>query len=335
MKITTFALAAATLVAFPFSAMAETTLVIGSGGETGTYFPVIQETIDFCGPETGITMTHRFDEEGKSVGGSINNIRGLLDNVIQAGLIQGDTAYLQLQTVPAMQRIQALLAYHLEPIHFIVPATVMVEEGSSGVLGFGGSDPVFGANPLNNVSDLRGHVVATWGGSATSAQVINQLVNLGMTVNTYDNQGEAMAALDSGQAHVVVSTVGFPATWIRDLPSDAYKLLDVLPTTQETVANVYGTTGVSYDNLVNGGRVNALSVQAILFTRTYRTEEMLNALAALQSCVVDHLYEIQDTAGTHPAWQGIPSQEAMTDILWENMFEAPAATPTSTVTVNE
>lgn len=340
MNIRKIALVAATTlttvsVALPAIAQDSVSLTIGSGSEGGTYYPLMQEMMDVCSAENPwLSMSHNLDGEGNSVGGSVNNIRGLLNNEIQAGLAQGDYAYLQSRVVPDMERIQALLAFHSEALHWIVPANVqtLVAEAvpaSGGFMGIGGTeaqpaqyrtDP----NPITSVAQLRNTRIATWGGSTASATVVDQLVALGNEIVTVDGMAEAMSLLNSGQVAAVMQTVGAPASWIEDLPAGQYRLLNVSEGTAGQVSQVYGISGVSYDNMANGGLVNVLTVQATLFTRTYRTEDMQNALATLQACVIDNLYAIQDTAGTHPAWQRIGEVENLTDIRWSNLFEAPA-----------
>jgi hypothetical protein len=126
----------------------------------------------------------------------------------------------------------------------------------------------------------------------------------------------------SGEAAAVIAVAGAPVGWIEDLPRGEYTLLTFSDRTAEDLGAVYGTQPVSYNNMgANGQRIDALTVNAYLMTRTYRTPEMINALAELQACVRENIFLIQDTPGTHPAWQMIdPSIE----MLWDNVFEAPA-----------
>jgi hypothetical protein len=225
-----------------------------------------------------------------------------------------------------MARVLALLPLHTEHVHFVVSAnvTVMTQEAvEANWLGMGGSDAVYAlsSNPVRSVADLQGAVIASWGGSAVSSQVIDQLARLGATVTNAGSRDAAMAMLDGGQAHAVISVAGAPVQWISDLPQGEYSLLTVGPSTQENLASVYGVQPVSYNNMgENGQRIDALTVNALLMTRTYRTDRMIGALAELQDCVRNRIFEIQDTPGTHPAWQMI---DPMAEMLWDNVFEAP------------
>lgn len=308
------------------SALAEqVTLVAGSGGEGGTYYPVMQEIANVC-DSANIDLEHRI-VDGKSMGGSDNNIRGILRNKIPLGLAQLDKAHLELQKNPNMARVQALLPLHNEAVHFLVPTQVTVELEAAeegGLMGWGAKEAVYGLgqNPLEQVRDLEGGVVVSWGGSVTSAKFVDSLADIGFSIMKVGSKDEALAALANGQAHALASTVGWPAAWIENLPEGQYKLLEFSDRTLEDLQDVYGTTGVSYDNLGSSGQqIDTISIAAVLFTREFSKPEMVNALAELQACVRANIGEFKDTLGTHAAWQEIdPSRE----MKWQNVFEAPA-----------
>jgi hypothetical protein len=106
--------------------------------------------------------------------------------------------------------------------------------------------------------------------------------------------------------------------WIESLPKGKYKLLTVSKGTTDKLKEIYSTSSVSYDNMGQTGQVlEALAVDAILFTRTYHTPKMINALKGLQACVRAKIHEIQDTPGTHPVWQSIDPER---DMKWDKVF---------------
>lgn len=320
----------ATTIALP-AAAEPTVLTIGSGSETGTYYPIVQQIADVCNSST-LTIQHRLDAEGKSIGGSDNNLRGILRNEIPAGLAQLDKAYLELQVNPDMPRVQAVLPLHEEAIHVMVPTEVMVLKEPAvepNWLGLGGKEAVYapGPNTLRSIDDLEGATIASWGGSLTSAKIISQLGRLDFNIVEVGGSDEALAMLLDGKARALISTVGYPAAWIEQLPDGKFKLLEVSEGLAEDVDAVYGLTGVSYDNLSVGGQsLQTLAVDALLFAWEYKSEKFVNALAELQACVRENIVKFQEDPGMHPAWRRIdPSRE----MKWENVFVAPASATTT------
>ncbi|MBY0538474.1 transporter substrate-binding domain-containing protein [Patescibacteria group bacterium] len=301
-------------------------LTIGSGGKAGTYYPVMSEIAGVCNSDS-LFIQHRLDAEGNSIGGSDNNLRGILRNEIPAGIIQLDKAYFELQVNPDMPRVQALLPLHEEPVHVLVPTEVSVlkqEAVEPNFLGFGGKEAVFETetNSMRDISDLQGQTVVAWGGSLTSAKIVSQLAKLNLDIIEVKDEVEAIDAVRTGAAAAIVATVGFPAAWIEALPDGEFSILEATDVAEDVEA-VYSLSGVSYDNLGQSGQaVQALSVDAILFTRKFDKPEMVAALAELQSCVRENITEFRDTLGTHPAWQRIDPDR---DMKWSNLFIAPKA----------
>jgi uncharacterized protein len=321
----------ATMTSLMFSgsmAMAEPlVLTVGSGGEKGTYYPVIAEIAEVCNSST-LTIQHRLGADGVSIGGSDNNLRGILRNEIPAGIIQLDSAYLQLQTNPDMPRVQALLPLHEEAVHVIVPTyvSVLVKEAVDGWMNDTPAEYENRPNDVEDIADLKGHVVVSWGGSMTTTKILSQLGGLDLEIIEVKNEAEALEVVRNGGASAIVATVGYPAAWIEALPDEEFTLLKATGIVKDVEA-VYGLSGVSYDNLGTSGQaIEALAVDAILFTRKFDKPEMVSALAELQACVRENISEFRDTLGTHPAWQRIdPARE----MKWSNLFIAPASTATT------
>lgn len=318
------------LMAIPVSAEETVTVTIGSGGTGGTYYPVVTEMSQFCDQSGVVTISPYLDPDTqKPDGGSVANLRRILKNQAMAGIVQADVAALEKMSNPAMSRVQALLALHAEQVHVIVPvvASILVSPAEEKALSnaFMGKDAVYttGINPISLVKELAGKRVTAWGGSVVSAKVINQLAGINFEIVPADDQVAAIAMLAAGQTDAILSVAGKPVKWIEELPKGQYKLLGVTEGTLGKLEAVYGNSNVSYDNLGETGQsLKALSVDSILMTRTYRTPKMVNALAAVQACVKEKIFEIQDTPGTHAAWQGIdPSRQPK----WDNLFTAAAS----------
>lgn len=337
MKLSKFAaLAGAILLLGAPSAFAEpVNIVLGSGATSGTYYPVVTEIAKFCDSDT-VVVTHFMDPslgEGKETeGGSVANLRRILDNKATGGLVQLDVAYLEKLANPAMSRVLALLPLHAEQVHVIVPASVTTSVMTQpavekSLTNWFGSEAVYEtqtvSNPITTIGELAGQRIAAWGGSVTTAKVVDQQGNVGFAeIVPVKDRDEAFGLLNSGQVAAVLAVTGAPTAWVAALPKGQYKLLVAGKTMEEAVSAVYATSGISYDNMgQTGQQISALSVDSLLMTRTYTKADMVNALAELQQCVREKISDFQDTAGTHPAWQTIdPSR----DMKWDNLFAAPA-----------
>jgi uncharacterized protein len=319
-KAVVFFLFIAAVISSPVFAE-QTVLTVGSGGETGTYFPIIEEINDFC--ESDTLLVNHYLVDGKSVGGSVDNKSNLLNNKIMAGIIQADVAHLEKMKNAEMTRVIALLPLHEEQVHVIIPriTKVMVQEAKTGTLGFGAQEAVYEnqENPISDISHLQDLKIAAWGGSVITAKVIKMMGDISFEIVPVADQKAGMSALNSGEVDAVIAVVGAPAKWVEELPRGQYKLLTVSKAVQDKLGEIYNITSINYDNMDDIGQsIEALGVDSILFTRSYRTPKMLDALSELQNCVREKIYEIQDTPGTHPVWQRIdPSRE----VKWDKTFK--------------
>lgn len=296
------------------------TLMAGSGSKEGVYYPVIHEMGQFCNSDN-LSIQH-YMVNGKPEGGSINNLRNLLNNKIALGVVQADVAHLEKMNNPDMARIQAILPLHLEQVHIIVPrfVSVQTQAATKGVLGVGAKEAQFAnqENSIKDVSQLASRKAAMWGGTLKSGEVIKLMGNVGFEIVRAEDEKDAMAKLDRREVSAVLAVVGAPAKWIEGLPRGKYQLISI-QSVKEKLKSIYGTRTVSYDNLgANGQAIEALSVDSILFTRKYTIPKMVNALAELQACVRKKIGEIQDTGTTHPVWQQIDPARL---IKWDNIFK--------------
>lgn len=300
----------------------KTTIVIGAGDIGGTYHQVVEEIAKFCSGSTlDIKIYSEKDKtsgKNKIVGGSINNLRNLLDNKIICGIIQGDIAYLENMKNEDMQRIIALVPLHREQVHLIVPTYVQAVAPTSKWQKLRGkSNLVTIENPITSLSQLNKRRVVAFGGSVKTAEITKLMSNVDFRIIPVENQKEALELISSGGADCILAVVGAPAKWVTELPKGKFKLLSVKDELEKL--KYYKTTNISYDNLgLTGQSIKALAVDSILFTREYKTPQMIKALTELQTNIRKNIFLIRDTQLTHPVWQKIdPSRK----IAWDRVFK--------------
>jgi hypothetical protein len=74
---------------------------------------------------------------------------------------------------------------------------------------------------------------------------------------------------------------------------------------------------------VNAAGVTTVATDALFVTREYKTPAMVNSLAKFRACALAKVLELQETTGSHPAWQGVdPANRGK----WA-WLELPAAKP--------
>ena len=294
----------------------KTTIVVGAGDKGGTYHQVVEEMAKYC---SGSTLDIKiYSEKDKIIGGSINNLRNLLDNKITCGIVQGDIAYLENMKNEDMQRIIALVPLHREQVHLIVPTYIQTTTTTSKWQKLTGkSNLVTIENPITSLSQLNKRRVVAWGGSVKTAEIVKLMSNVDFKIIPAENQAEALGLISSGGADCILAVVGAPAKWVTELPKGKFKLLSVKDELEKL--KYYKTTNISYDNLgLTGQSIKALAVDSILFTREYKTPKMKKALGELQKNIINEITTIQDTPKTHPVWQKIdPSRKA----AWDRVFK--------------
>src|SRR3989339_626434 len=201
----------------------KTTLNIGSGAEGGVYYRIIEEIGKFCNSAT-LGIEHYMVESGSPAkkqpeGGSVKNLRNLLNNNINAGIIQADIAHLEKMNNQDMNRIQALVPLHKEYVHIIVPTIVrkIVQEATKGKFGFGAKEAVYGVveNPLENIGQLSGLKVVAWGGSIKTAEIIKLMSNIGYEIIPVEDLEEAKLKINNNEASAIIAVVGTPAPFVE------------------------------------------------------------------------------------------------------------------------
>lgn len=261
-----------------------------------TYVTMFNELSAACGTASKLTQV--------STNGSVQNLDMLLDNAVDAAIIQGDLAEYERTVNPdRVAGLRTLFTLHPEEIHFIARADVKKEGGFMGT-NIGADSVTF-----TKLEDLRGRTIGAVGGSVKTGQLLARLTGLAFTVQDMGDNTKLRAALVAKQLDAILVVAGAPSKFVQSLDTN----FRLLPVTGEMAAQmskirpIYKAATITYNNLSQ--TVPTVSTQALLLTRTYKSPAMLNRLAVLRACFVRELPTIQDRRGTHAKWQLVNSDD--------------------------
>lgn len=264
-------------------------LKVATGSATGTYSKLFKEMNNQCAA-AGLTMI----EVPSS--GSIENVNNLLGNQINAAFVQTDVLFATANSQD-LSGVKTLIALHPEEVHFVSPVNSGIKTG--GYVGGIGATPVV----FTTLSDLAGYKVGAAGGSVVSANLIRLQSEIAYQVVQYPDNKSLLEGLSKGEVQTAVLVGGAPLEAVALLGPD-YKLLTVNETTYNKLKGVYRQARLSYMKM-NAQGVSTIATDALLVTREYKTERMVQGLAKFRACVLNAIPELQETTGTHPKWQAI------------------------------
>lgn len=281
----------AVIFALALPARAES-IKVATGGPKGTYTRMFAEMYERCKDTLTIVPV--------ATSGSVENVDKLKGNDVNAAFAQADVLFLRQLRSEDMSNLKTLVALHKEQIHVIALTDSKLTEGGIGIGSFKArAKPVV----FQTVADLAGRRVAAAGGSAVTASVIQLQSGIPFELVELPDADAVVAAVRSGQVEAGLLVGGAPLGNIAALGKD-FKLLAFPEAVTDRLKQVYGPARLSYSNL-SAGNVPTIATEAVLVTRTYKTEKMTSALAAFRACVFANLDELKETTGTHPAWQGV------------------------------
>lgn len=291
MKNTILALA---LGLFSATALHADPLLVADNSSSGTYAAMVQQINQVCATDMS---------EIKSTGGAVGNLEALTSNQCQLALMHSDVIeYRGKSDTTLKDKYKTLVALYPEPIHFLVLARP-VKIGGKEIMGhvLGGNDVV-----LQTVSQLAGLKVGAAGGGYISAKFIQGLGEVNYTVIKYDKGDQVMAALNSGEIQCAVFVGGAPLPNFKDLDSN-YRLLNIGDVAAK-VSTLYQPVTISYSNIQTDS-VSTVAPRCLLVARVYKTPKFVAQLAAFRRSFFQHLDEIKETPGMHPAWQNVEKDE--------------------------
>lgn len=272
--------------------------IVATGGTTGTYHAMFRQFNEVCGQKVDMTE--------QNTNGSLENLALLLNNKVNAAIIQEDVLFLAKRTQPKLMQYKTLFALHPEEVHMIALAAgkVMYTEEKT-MMGLRTEKRQQQLSPLTNVTELMGKKVGSFGGSMRTTEIFKLQSDIGYQIFDVGNAANGLKELRAGNIDALVAVGGQPLDWLGKEPADL-KLLEVSDSTANKVKDVYQKAGLSYLNLGSGGQgVQTVTTSAVFVAREYKTPEYVKALAALRTCFQQNLNRIAEKAGSHPKWSDI------------------------------
>ena len=293
MKITklTAALAAIACLGCLSAAAEETTaanaLRIGSGPQGKVYELLVRDMQTVCGSEVPIVNV-------PSIGG--------IPNLMMLSASQADLGIVQLDTLREIGRdgdenIQALQA--VMPLHINLLHVLALRDGSKvgeTKLPFSGDQRV-----IKRFSELKGVKVATVGSTMLLGQKLNAQLGYGMDLRIAESDEEAIKMLKENKVQAIFTDGGWPLPSIAKHKADSGLMLVEydLP-----VQAPFSIVKRNYQNL-SAFNLPFLGSPNVLVTRPFKPNgDMGKRVAALQSCLIKHLEELQE-GRFQPAWKEI------------------------------
>lgn len=271
------------------------TIAGGGGAKNGSVYSSMVETISkYC-------STDALPVEEVQTKGGTENLELLKGNKVKAAIIPSDLlAAAKFDNGSSVAQIQTLFTLHNEAVHLIARGDAKTEGGLSlGRFNLGGKEIVY-----NNPEDFKGRTIGAVGGSGVTARIVSDMLRYGWVIDTatYKSNSELTAALTAGKIDGIIISAGLQSDAVKSIKGN-FKLIPLRGNSD--TAKVYEAVKVEYSNLNGGRAVDTLGSRALMVTRTWRSQEMLDQLGTFRQCFTSNVGKIQDAQGTHPAWQDV------------------------------
>lgn len=293
-----------------------TSLKVATGSAAGTYHQMFTELSGQCSDT--VTLNENISK------GSLDNLAQIIGNKVNAAIIQEDILFLKKRSESVLGNYRTLFVLHPEEVHFIslTAGKVVIEKEYMGLRNKQVQLP-----PLNNISELAGKTVASWGGSVVTAQIVQLQTGINYTVQEVSGEDAGIAALRSGQVDAIIAVGGAQLPWVEQKLDKTFKLLEVPESAASRMKDVYQKASLSYPNLGASG-VPTIATSAVFITRQYKTPEYVKALSGLRSCLFKSLDYLKEKDGMHPKWQfvkGVEDEGYKGTFTWFDLPGGPAA----------
>jgi hypothetical protein len=288
------AAALATLaVAAEDTSASPTALRIGSGPDGKLYQLLVRDMQTVCGNDVPIVNV-------PTVGG-IPNLMGLSASQLDLGLVQLDT----LQEIGRdgdenIQMLQAVMPLHTNLLHVLsLREGFKSGEEKKGILAWGSDEREI--KVVRKFSDLQGLKVAAVGSTVLLGQRLSDQSNLNINLRKAETDDEAIKWLHENKVQAIFTDGGWPLPSIARLKGDSGLQLVEFNLTPKSPFLVVKR---NYQNL-DAFNMRFLGSPNLLVTRPFKPNgEMGKRVAALQSCLLKHLDELQE-GRFQAAWKEI------------------------------
>lgn len=278
-------------------------LLIATGSKTGTYSKELAQLSKFCAPPNGeLQITE------KNTSGSPENVDLLIGNEVNGAIVQLDSLALRKLKLD-LSNIKTLFTLAPEAIHVVVldgaGSATIVPKTKMGIRY--GEDTV--RTTYTDVASLAGQPVGAAGGSYDSATLVKLQGGVEWDLQPpFKDNADLKAALESGRIQAAVYTGGFPYQTVADL-GPKFRLLSFPDATLARMSS-YGTTNIVYGKLANASNaVHVPTTDALFVVQQYKKARMVELLGGLRQCLRDHIEDLQETTGMHPAWKKVNPDE--------------------------
>lgn len=278
-------------------------LRIATGPKTGVYTLLAADIQKVCGNVTTMCQV-------PSTGG--------LQNLMALSASEADIGFAQLDLWQKMGKegdqniavLQAIMPMHANLLHILTRSSGSKVEAKAYVP-FSGTTKTF-----TKFSELKNADVALVGSAQLLGATLEKQTGYGMRFVAADTDDQAVSQLLAGNVQAVFTTGGWPYPAVSKHAAGSGLMLADFDLTAQAPFTVAKRNYVK----LNAYNVNFLAAPNLLLTRPFKPNgEKGKLVSALQSCILNHLDELQEGA-YHAVWKeiknpvdtlGVPRWEAI------------------------
>lgn len=292
------------------SALADPTLKVSTGSESGNYHAAFQNIVDIC----------KLPLEEATSKGSNENIERAARNQTHAFFAQTDALFMYDGTVKKLDNIKTIIALYPEELHFIAPLeSKFSKKGMTS----------FGKKQFNSVADLGGYPVGVIGGSgsATTGEFVAGKLGSGgqpfFELRTYPGEDALKNAVANGEVAAALLVGGQPLGSVEKY-GPSFKILPVDDGIISRLSKYYDSSKLSYSKMNARGTVT-LATSSGIFGRQLNDKEKVATYAAIRQCVTDKIGTFQDDG--IPKWADVKPEDHGRWSWYDLPSAAPSAAP--------
>ena len=286
-------------------ALANKPISVGSGGVGGSYYPMVNDMIAFCGSSTSRQFTNI-----ESPGGSVGNVIGMTNKEFHAGITQIDVlkyyAKMMGEKVNA-NRMKVVVGLHRESGHLMIPPGW--EPKSSGFSGFFSKLNFLEDKKGVDINLLKNQTIGAWGGSIVSAKALSSF--LGLNMNVVEIQPGAK--VDSP----VLRVAGQPDDHVKAYLAAGWNIVPIDAEILKNRASFYDKVTLNYSI---GGKVVSIpsfGVRAVFVAKSSRADARNLPFSEMASCLRKSLADLADDSDTNPNWESVYEFENEEQVDWD------------------